>query len=233
SWTGQALAGWIIDQVVRGDGERARERVLIQANRMKTFMLGPDGKPVAALILDLEAQTITQVDFQQRYYVAATVQEYVQTMRQAQQMLSGRIPEAMKQAPMDCREPAIEIRKAGQQATIAGYSAVRYDILVEGDLDDELWLAKDLKVWLEWDPRKVEQFAVEMGKGSPCGHSKGRIGLLGPDQARQLAEEGYPVRTLHRGPEGSSYTIEVVKVEGRDVQPSEFQPPAGFTRKKF
>ena len=42
-WIGQASAGWIIDQVVKGAGEDSRQQVVLQANRMKTLTFGKDG----------------------------------------------------------------------------------------------------------------------------------------------------------------------------------------------
>jgi hypothetical protein len=53
AWTGPASAGWIIDQVIRADGESSWQQVLLQANRMKTTVLRDDGKPVMAFVLDL------------------------------------------------------------------------------------------------------------------------------------------------------------------------------------
>src|SRR3990172_2455059 len=44
-WIGEASAGWVIDQVMKGGGEGTRQQVLLQANRMKTLMLGEDGGP--------------------------------------------------------------------------------------------------------------------------------------------------------------------------------------------
>ena len=47
-WTGQASAGWIIEQVVKGEGEGGRQQVVLQANRMKTLMVDANGQPSAA-----------------------------------------------------------------------------------------------------------------------------------------------------------------------------------------
>src|SRR3972149_6494005 len=96
-WTGQASAGWVIDQVMKGGSEGPRQQVLLQANRMKTLMLGEDGAPVAAVILDLNAETITQVDYKGKHYISTTVQEFGQMIQGVQQAMSGEVAEAMKQ----------------------------------------------------------------------------------------------------------------------------------------
>jgi len=262
-WTGQASAGWVIDQVMKGGGEGTRQQVLLQANRMKTLMLGEDGAPVAAVILDLNAETITQVDYKGKHYISTTVQQFGQMIQGVQQTMSGEMAEVMEQmqeqmkdmppeqrkmmeemmeemmrsrmpktgaAPQDCVEPKVELKKTGQQATIAGYPAVRYDVLADGKPESELWLASGIAAWREMDPQKLQRFASEMAKLVPrCGSVKGQHGFRRDDPAWKLASEGYPVRTVHRSDGG--VTMEVVKAESRSIPAAEFQPPAGFTKK--
>lgn len=260
-WTGEASAGWIIEQVVKGSGEDGRQQVLLQANRMKTVMHGEEEKPVMAFILDLNANTITQVDYKKRHYSTATLQEFGQMIQRMQQATSDQMAQAMKemqntlkdmppeqrkmmeemmrshmpqagQTPQDCVEPKVEHRKTSQQATIAGYPAVRYDVLIDGKLDSEIWLAKGITAWRELDPKKLERLGAEMAKLSPrCGPAQGRQRLPGDDPALKLAGEGYPVRTVHR--DGGDITVEVVKAESRTVPATEFQPPTGFAKKPF
>ncbi len=254
---GPAWAGWVIDQVMRGGGEGGRMQVLVQANRMKTLMLGPDGRPAMAFIVDLNTETIIQVDFQQRRYTASTIQEYGQVMRGAQQAAAGdrarameQMREALKdmppeqrqameqmmrsqmaqagQGPQECRERRIEVRRTGQQATIAGFSAVRYDVFADGRPESEVWVAPGLTAWRELDPQRLARFAAEIAKIAGCGASAPAGGPLGGDAVWQLAGEGYPVRSVHAG---SGTTVEVVKAESRAVPAAEFQPPAGFARK--
>lgn len=259
-WTGQASAGWVIDQVVKGVGEGGRQQMLLQANRMKMVMFTESGRPMTAFIWDLNADTITQLDYEQQHYTSTTAKEFSQMIQGAQQMASGRMAEAMKEmeeamkdmppeqrkmmeqmmggktpkmgpSAEDCREPKVEWRKTGQQATIAGYTAVRYDVLIDGKPDSELWLAKGITAWRELDPKKLERFMAEMEKMAPrCGGVQGRQGFRGDDPSWRLAGEGYPVRTVHRG-NGGGITIEVVKAETRNISASEFQLPAGFARK--
>jgi hypothetical protein len=259
AWTSQASAGWVIDQVVKGDREGGRQQVVLQANRMKTLMLGGDGQPVMAFIVDLNAQTITQVMYHEQQYVTSTVQEFGRMMQGMQQEMAGQMARAMKEmqeamkdmppeqqqmmeqmmrsrtpqtegAPQDCPESRVEMKKTGQQATVAGYPAVRYDVLIDGKPDSELWLAKGIAAWRELDPQKLEKFAAEMAKLAPrCGRAHGRFGLRGDDPAWKLANEGYPVRTVHQS--DGRVTVEVVKAETRTVPATEFQPPAGFTKK--
>ncbi|HLE42823.1 MAG TPA: DUF4412 domain-containing protein [Methylomirabilota bacterium] len=257
-WGGDAAAGWVIDQAVKGGpGEGARQQILVQANRMKTVSLGPDGRPQQAFIMDLDAETLTQVDYGERRYVTATIEEYVQAMTGAAQAAAGHMAEArqqMEQALKDmppeqrkmmeqmmrqqmpqgggpgaagCVEPRREVRKTGQQATIAGFPAVRWEVLADGKVQSEVWVAPSLGVARELDARKLQQFGAAMSKVSACGPGQGAG--RASDPGWKLVAEGYPVRTVV--PEAGGTTVEVVKAESRAVPPTEFQPPGGFARK--
>jgi len=243
TWVSTAWAGWVIDETVKG-GAAGRQQVMMQANRMKSVVF-EGNKPVSAFVADLDAQTLTQVDFKERYYFTSTVQEYVQTFRGAMSGAMTEMQEALKdmsaeerkimeqmmpqQAPANCREPRTELRKTNQQATVAGYPATRYDILEDGKAASEIWIAKGITAWRELDGKKLERFMAEMAKLAGC-PGQGRRGTPGADRSWKLAGEGYSVRTVDRS---GGTTVEVVKAESRAIPAAEFQPPAGFARKSL
>ncbi len=246
AWSGQLYAGWIINETVHG--AKGRRQVFLQANRMKSVMIGEDGKPAIAFIIDFNSETITQVDYGQRYYTNAKVQDYVQMIQGAMADASRAMEEALKNMPPEqrkmmeqmmpshvgagapaagvCREPRVEVRKTNQQATIAGYQAVRYDVLNDGKASTQLWIAKAISAWTELDAKKIDRFAAEMRQLASCNAGRGQR-LPGADPSWKVASEGYPVRTI----DASGASIEVVKAEHRNVPDSEFQPPAGFAKK--
>ena len=248
-WADAVAAGWLIDQTFRGGGQTSRQQVVLQGNRLKSLMLAPDGRPAAAFILDLEADTVTQVNYQERQYFTATITEYTQwlasasqataaqmaaSMKQIQEAMKNMSPEQRKameqqlraQTPPggDCGAPNVETRKTGEQATIAGFPAARYEILADGKPESEIWLAPGLPAWRELDIKKLERFTTEMAKSMPaCGGGQRYRGFSDPSW--KLASEGYPVRIVSEGT-----TVEVVKADSRAVPAAEFRPPAGFAR---
>lgn len=251
-WTCQASAGWVIDQAEKGGGDAGKQQVMLQANQMKTVLLGPDGKPESAFIMDLNTETFTQVNYPEGSYMTAKVQEYAQKMEGAMKKATKTMEDAMKDmspeqrkamervmgsripkagaGPEACPERKLEIRKTDQQATIAGYPAANYEVVVDGKTETELWIAKGITVSKELDAQKLERIMSEFSKAVPlCGPVLDRQPGAGKDQAWKLVSEGYPVRTVDRG--GSGNTVEVTKAESRSIPPSEFQPPANFTRK--
>ena len=81
-----ASAGWVIDQVMRGTDDKSRQQLFLQANRLKTVIM--DGTTVTnAVVMDLDAQTITQIDYKERSYTTATATEYAAMMRQGFQKM--------------------------------------------------------------------------------------------------------------------------------------------------
>ena len=249
-----AGAGWVIEQVVQEAGATSRQQLLFETDRMKTLVLDASGSPRAALIVDLTARTITQVDYHERHYVTATIDEHVQAAQQARQqaitaltevtkqirrdtqdlppseraaieeMMRDQLKQAASPSP-DCRTPRTELRRTGRQAVIAGYEAVGYDLLADGKRDSEVWIAPRITAWRELDARKLERFSGEMARLSPCG--AGRDSQRAGAAVLKLAGEGFAVRTVVL--DGGT-TQTVVRAEQRSVPAAEFEPPAGFER---
>jgi hypothetical protein len=250
-----ATAGWVLEQTVKSPGDSGRQQILVQSNRIKSVNLGPDGRPTQAFIMDLGAETLTQIDYQARHYITSSLQEYTQAMAGAAQAAQTQMAEskrameqAMKNLPPDqrkameqamraqmppgadgtpCVEPRREVRKTGQQATIAGYPAVRWEILADGKVESEVWLAPALSVGRELDAAKLERFSTTLAKGLGCGPGGRGAGV---DPTWKLVGEGYPVRTVA---DQGAMTVEVVRAESRTVPAGEFQPPAGFARRSL
>lgn len=252
AWTSQVSAGWIIDQSVKSRGDQTKQQIAMQGNQMKTLVVSTDGKPEMAFVLDLNNETVTQVNYRERSYTTAKVQEYAQMIQAAIKSATSALDEALKDLPPEqremmekmmqsgmpqgkgksepCPEPRIEMRKTGQQAPIAGHPSIKYEVMSDGKPESEMWIAKGISAWKELDPKKLDRIMTELAMAAPgCGLSQGRQAGFGKDNAWKLANEGYAVKTVDLG--GTGTTVEVTKAETRAIPASEFQPPAGFTRR--
>jgi hypothetical protein len=221
AWTTCAWAGWIIDQVATGNRWKVQQRVLLDGNRMKTVMLGADGSPVTTFILDLNTGRIVQADYAGGQYITGTVQEYLQLM----QWLRQQAKESHPAIPGNCRAFRIEVTRTGQQATIAGYPAVRYDVMVDGTLQSEAWMAANLPAWREINARKLEQFVSAIAKLGTCGPEHVRQWFFAADPGAKALDEGFPVRIIDRS---NQVTIDIVTADARAVPRDEFEPPANL-----
>jgi hypothetical protein len=118
----KAGAGWVIEQVIRSragagapGGQPDRHMLTMSANRMKTMIQDRAGKPTAAWMVDLDAQTITSVDYEQRVVSTGTVAEYAEAIRGAAQAAGGQMAEAMKQMQEAMKDMPPEQRKMMEQ----------------------------------------------------------------------------------------------------------------------
>jgi hypothetical protein len=252
-WTSQVSAGWVIDQVIKE--KEWHQQVIVQENHIKVTVLNKKKMPKNAVIMNLDTETITQVDYDSEQYTTAALQEYrqfVQTFQRSvlpaltevkkrgqeqiqalppeqrekiEQMLGSQSPTAGQAAP-DCPEPPpTEMRETEQKDTIAGYEARRYDLLVDQKPQSELWIAKDITISRELDAEKMARFSAELAKLATCNPAVGRRDLFSDGLSWQVINEGYPVRIVRPD---DKRMIEVVKAETRTVPASEFQPPSGF-----
>ena len=100
-----ASAGWVIDEVIRGGGDKHAHRLYLQSNRLKTVML--DGNKVTqATVMDLDAQTITQIDYEKRAYTTATAKEYAEMMKEG----FAKMGEAMGQMAAQMKEMEAQLK---------------------------------------------------------------------------------------------------------------------------
>jgi hypothetical protein len=100
----ETWAGWVIEQMIRsgaggagaaGDGDR--QALTLSSNRMKTVVMDRAGRPMVAWIMDLDAQTLTSVNYEQKSVTSGTIQEYSESLRGATAAMTGQMAEAMKQ----------------------------------------------------------------------------------------------------------------------------------------
>jgi hypothetical protein len=250
-------AGWIIDEVVRaGGGNRHAQRLFLQSNQLKSVSL-EGGKPTQAMVMDLEAQTITHIDYAQRAYMTATVREYAEAMREGMQTASDAMgkdmEEQLKQLPPEQRRQIEAMMRQAQQGAQRRAPAARAEECVASAIDikstgKRMTVAGfeasgyeifnnnvlDSEVWIAPAITAVREIDPEklerMVKEMTAAFPQcpPRGRMFGADPVWKLMKDGYPVRSLDKS---HGHVTEVTKAESRSVGGAEFQPPAGFARK--
>jgi hypothetical protein len=141
------------------------------------------------------------------------------------QWLRRKAHESNPGVPVSCSPFRIDVTRTGKQATIAGYSAVRYDVRVDGTVQWEAWLARNVPAWREINARKLEQFVGAIAKLGTCGPEHVHQWFFAADPAAKALDEGFPVRLIDRSHQA---TIDVVAADTRVVPRDEFEPPANL-----
>lgn len=121
------------------------------------------------------------------------------------------------------KKPKVEVKKAGEKEKIAGYNAVKYQILVDGELKEEQWLSEELSLAAEIDMEKM----LEMSKAMTKMTSGGGVTYKEDPAYLALMTKGLAMRTkTYAG--GGAFVTEVVKVEKKKLGDSPFQVPEGY-----
>ena len=243
-------AGWVIELISHNGGHTNKLQMTFQDNKMKSVTFGEKGSPENAVIFDVEAQTMTNIDYGRKQVMVGSTTDFKKMMEGAQsamakarkqmeaqmknmppeqrlmmeQMMKERMP-AMAAQPQDCPEPPkTEIRATGDQETIAGFATSGYDVLENGQLKSQVWIAEDIAIRDEFDIAKMQQLAETMASTQPC-QTRQQGGGFQNKGVWELTKQGFPARIVDK--KGSDKT-EIVSAERQTVAAEEFIAPKGF-----
>lgn len=190
-----AQAGWIIEQTMTDpNGNQTTQVFYIQDNKM---MIADQER----MIFDLKTSEMTVIMEKQGAYMKFP-------------------PEMMEMMGSQAEDwdGTVEVRKTSETATIAGYPTSKYQLVIDGELEHEIWLAEDLDMSSDMD---VEQFLnMSAAKGGEASYESSQ-------EYQDLMRKGYPLRQVSFQ-EGGKIIMEATKVEKQDIPDSQFEIPDGF-----
>jgi hypothetical protein len=123
------------------------------------------------------------------------------------------------------RPLAVVVKDLGPGERLQGYDTHRFQVLVEGEVLEELWLAPKIQVGSEID---VVAFSVAMQKmlGGGAGLNQG---YEETETYRNLRAGGYPLRQILFFV-GEKSTLEVTSVTVKEFPAADFAVPKGYTK---
>ncbi|MDR0746498.1 MAG: hypothetical protein LBE89_01255 [Helicobacteraceae bacterium] len=123
----------------------------------------------------------------------------------------------------------VEIVKTGESITISGFEGIGYQVLVDGELKKEIYIAPKLTANSEIDPKDLSTIMLLLSGVEVA--SAGVITEIS-DEYVNLMRQGYPIRTIEYDPSGDPILTEVVKAKQRSFNANEFIPPENFINTK-
>lgn len=154
-----------------------------------------------------------------------------------EQMMKERMG-AMGAAP---EKTPTELRKTGETASKNGYPCTKYEVLREGRVIRELWVTDwknveggaDVRDAFEGMAEFFQQLVDALPK-SPGGGMLGGAGAGDPAFEHMKEIGGFPVVTRELGDDGSLEGETALRSAARrTLDPSEFEPPAGYKRQEM
>jgi len=181
------------------------------------------------VIVDVKAGEGWLIDSASKRYSGGKIAELAEILMKVEGM-SESAPAADdaagKKAPAEPAKPlAVQIKELGAGEALQGYETRRYQVLVDGEVLEELWLAPKIQVASEID---LVAFGTAMQRmiGGGAGLNQG---YEESEPYRKLRSVGYPLRQVLFFV-GEKSTLEVTSVTVKEFPATDFAIPKGFTK---
>ncbi len=232
----QAFAGWVIEEVAGyAEGQETRETIYFQKNRIKILT------SEMIMIYDLEKGVLYFLNPDREIYWSGTPEQFLKDMKetmklQMEKMLEEMTPEqreAYKKVMEEMAEAKkatpekkvkVEVKKTSEKATIAGYSTQKYQIWVDGELKEELWISTEINLKDEIDLKKFVQLFEALDAAAGEESYKSSPEYMG------LMKQGYWLRSIDYTFGEKGTVREATKVEKKRIPDSEFKVPQGYRK---
>ncbi|QTA89069.1 DUF4412 domain-containing protein [Desulfonema magnum] len=234
--TSGAFAGWVFVEKSQGDTHTS----YLQDNRMK-FVAGDH-----LIIFDLDKNKICFADPKKKTYWMGSPEEFAAQTRKSMENIDKMMEKQLAKLPPAQREkmkstilqqmkkhadaplPKVEVRATDQSGKIAGYEVRKYEILFNGQLRQDQWIAKDIMVDKEVDMKRFGKMMKTFHAG--IGRSAEDIAMASPKVTELMSLKGWPLKKTDYDEEGYPETDEVIKVEKKSLPPSTFDIPKGYRK---
>jgi len=228
-----SYAGWVFTE----SGQSENRTTYIQDNKMK--LVNPD----QIMIFDVAKNQLCFANPKQKTYWQGTPSQLASEAGKIMNDMDRMMDEQLSAIPAEQREmlkqalkdqitpqknsmpPKAEVVDTGLRDTIAGYPAVKYEIRVNGKVNEYLWIASGIRMGSEFDVRRFSEMMRSLTS---------QIGMIGDyaalssSQVMSLLEKGWPLRVVDF--QGGKYNMlsDVIKAEKKSVPPATFDVPKGY-----
>ena len=181
------------------------------------------------VIVDVKNGEGWLIDRASKRYAGGKFSELAEILQKVEGALEGDAPrggsDGKKAAAESAKPLAVVVKDLGAGERLRDYDTRHFQVLVDGELLEELWLAPKIQVASEID---LVAFGTAMKKmlGGGAGLSQG---YEDGETYRTLRAGGYPMRQVLYFV-GEKSTLEVTSVTVKDFPPTDFAIPKGFTK---
>lgn len=238
-----ARAGWVIEWTTTASGQKGqampaqRATQSISANQIRM------DQPEVVTIVDYDKDRLVMMNPVKEYFWSGTSSDYVRemtrnrdaAMRQRIGNLTGK--KGDKEAPAGdptpraidpAKLPPVSITPSGVTEQIAGYDAQKYDVKVDGQLFEELWIAPlDLSADVNYDRYLAQQLknsAAMQGKSADT-----YAALYRDPEYRRLTEKATVLKSVTHHLAGT-FERTATSVAKRDLPASTFTVPESYRK---
>lgn len=164
------------------------------------------------------------IDAASKRYAGGKINDLAEELRKAEQAQAD--DAGVGQGAADAaKHLAVQVKDMGAGDRLQGYDTRRYQVLVDGELLEELWLAPKLEISREVD---LADFGIALQKmlGGGAGLEQG---YEESEPYRKLRATGYPLRQVLYFV-GEKSTLEATSVTIQTFAPTDFAVPKGYVK---
>lgn len=221
-FTVPAFAGWV--QV-----DREGTTTLISDGVLKGTSVGDD----LYSILDAKKGNIIFIDSKRKVYSRESIDDFCEAVVAGMSKANKKVPEENQGKQKPGKDaPQVSFVKEGDGGVIAGYPTVKYRVLADGKLYEEVWLTTDPVVMKDLE----SLFRTVMKKFEKClfsvANATDSLSLSVEDtpEYQKMEQEGWQMKSRNYSGTGLPSTYEVIKLEKKDIPASEFEIPSGYKK---
>jgi len=231
---GIASAGWVSEweNTAIHNGERLdpeRSTVKLEKNRMRI------DQPQIVSIFDYGKGTMTLINPQSAVYWSGSVDEYSQqTAARRNESLRRRIGDDVKvtddNLKVDLSDlPEIKVERTDEAKTIAGRDTVKYVVLVNDELFQEIWMTEDINTSADLDVAKFLDYQRRNSLRMIGNSAKPFNALYRSKAYEDFLKKGTPLQTIVHHLAGG-FERRALSFKQADVPDSEFAVPASYRK---
>ncbi|MEO8605406.1 MAG: DUF4412 domain-containing protein [bacterium] len=243
-----ARAGWIVDWSTVAVNQKGERMAAQQATQSITGNQVRMQQPEVTTIIDYTKDRYTLINPAKRYFWSGTIDDYVRDMSsQRKNALTERVnrmpipkrkrdklvdqegaESEKKPTPEPTRLP-VSLAETGAAEKIAGYETEKYDVKVDGELFQEIWIAPALDLSADLDAARYLAQQQKTGSSMLGKSAKQYSALYNDPQYSALLAKGFVVKTVTHHMAGSFERV-VTSVKQVDVPASDFAVPEDYRK---
>lgn len=239
-----ARAGWIIQQVISSTSPQGPTNQRIYSTNYFSKDRFKAVQDSSILIINYNTGRISVSDRTRKLYWSGTIDEYINGIRDYMAQAKRDMEVSMKNMPPEQRRAVeeemrksrgptkvgrVSIEKTSDRQTIAGYRATKYNVYLDENSHQEIWISEDLDISKDMDMKNIQDFQNRISGAVGSVYSDQAAGVERSSEYQSLFEKGYPLKIVHVVGQ-SRGTIVVTDVRETDLADREFEVPEGYRR---
>lgn len=186
-----------------------------------------DDDPLS-IIIDYAAEKLVLLLPARRIYWRGSASEYVDLVSASERSRRFRTAAKDKDKNKSATPPKVEVKATDETAELAGWTAKKYVVLADGVPFQQIWVAPDVKLGDDLEPRRLHEFQQKIGEGVRSRNRRVYDVLYKDPAYLALYTNGFPVRTesyLGKAVIGR----QVLRISPATIDDREFAVPEGYT----